>query len=56
LKTFNVNPHVFTNHPEYYQTHTTAINYGKRAKICEDQKWKRLEKQLSKKLGLKDKN
>ncbi len=42
LKTFNVNPHVYTNKPEYYQTHTTAINYGKRAKVCEDKKWKRL--------------
>ena len=51
-----MNPHSFTNKPEHYQTHTTAINYGKRTKLNEEGKWRRLEKELTKKLGLNDKN
>lgn len=42
LKTFNVNPHAYTNQPENYQTHTTALNYGKRTRISEEERWKRL--------------
>ena len=33
LKTFNINPHCYTNDQKYYQTHTTALNYGKRTKL-----------------------
>ena len=56
LKTFNMNPHLRGNDPKYYQTHHTAINYSKRTKLNNEDKWKRLEKELCKKLGLKDKN
>ena len=48
-----MNPHTYQNKPEHYQTHTTALNYGKRTKICPDEKWRKLERELSKKLGLK---
>jgi hypothetical protein len=37
-----MNPHSYTNKPEYYQTHKTAINYGKRTKLNEEGKWRRL--------------
>lgn len=55
-KTFNMNPHIRGNEPKHYQTHYTAINYGKRTKLNEEDKWSRLQKELTKKLGLKDKN
>ena len=55
-KTFNMNPHTRGNEPKYYQTHHTAINYGRRTKLNDDDKLTRLEKELTKKLGLKDKN
>lgn len=29
-----MNPHTYQNNPENYQTHTTALNYGKRTKLC----------------------
>ena len=43
-KTFNLNPHSKGNEPKYYQTHHTAINYGRRTKLNDEDKWKRLEK------------
>ena len=51
-----MNPHIRGNEPKYYQTHYTSINYGKRTKLNDEDKWNRLEKELTKKLGLKDKN
>jgi len=44
LKTFNMNPHIRGNEPKNYQTHQTAINYSKRTKLNNEDKWKRLEK------------
>lgn len=44
LKTFNMNPHIRGNEPKHYQTHYTAINYSKRTKLNNEDKYKRLEK------------
>ncbi len=30
-----MNPHIRGNEPKHYQTHYTAINYGKRTKLNE---------------------
>lgn len=35
MKTFNIMPHSNGQNPKYYQTHTTALNYGKRTKLNE---------------------
>lgn len=56
LKTFNINPHIKSNNPTYYQTHQTSISFAKRAKLSEENKFKLLQKQLTKKLGLNAKN
>lgn len=52
LRSFNVNPHDYQNNPKTYQTHTTALNFAARCKKDEEKHWKRLEKELGKKLNL----
>jgi hypothetical protein len=56
LRSFNVNPHDYQNNPTNYQSHTTSLNFAFRTKRNEEKHWKRLEKELNKKLNLHEKN
>jgi hypothetical protein len=56
LRTFNVNPHDYQNNPINYQSYSTALNFAGRTKRNEEKHWKRLEKELGKKLNLHEKN
>ena len=56
LRSFNVNPHDYQNNPKTYQSHTTSLNFAHRMKRDESKHWKRLEKELGKKLNLHEKN
>jgi hypothetical protein len=50
MKTHNIQPHTLDNHPENYQTYTSALNFGKRTKLDLEDRWKRIERQLAKNL------
>lgn len=53
MKTHSVQPHTLTNKPKTYQTYTSALNFGKRMKIDQKDRWKRLERVLSKSVDFK---
>ena len=54
MKTHNIQPHTLDNKPENYQTYTSALNFGKRTRLDLEDRWKRIERQLSKNLDYRE--
>lgn len=53
MKTHNVLPHRMGNEPVKYQSYRSALNFCKRAKIDPEERWKKIHRQMRKKLDMK---
>ena len=42
MKTHNIQPHTLDSNPKEYQTFLSALNHGKRTKLDEEDRWKRI--------------
>lgn len=52
-KTHNLQPHSYSNRPKSNQSHHSALNFAKRTKIDLHERWKRIERVLSKSLDFR---
>ena len=53
MKTHNVQPHRHENEPNKYQTYRSSLNFGKRAKLDPEERWKKIHRQMVTKLDIK---
>lgn len=54
MKTHNVLPHRLGNEPAKYQSYRSALNFCKRTKIDPEDRWRKIHRQMRKKLNMKE--
>lgn len=53
MKTHNVLPHRLGNEPVKYQAYRSALNFCKRTKVDPEERWKKIHRQMRKKMDMK---